>query len=46
VFVALGILYAKRMRRVVVCGLLGSTMLFNIVLQMARFSEKEFIENK
>jgi hypothetical protein len=31
VFVALGVLHAKRMRHIFVCGLFDSTIIFNIV---------------
>jgi hypothetical protein len=45
VFVALGIQHAVRLRHIIICGLSGSTVLFYIISQKARFSKKVF-ENK
>jgi hypothetical protein len=38
-FVALGIQHAMRKRHIVICALSGSTILFHIISQMARFSK-------
>ena len=46
VFVALGAQYAMRMCNIVISGQPGSTILFHIISQTARFSEKKFIEHK
>jgi len=44
-FVALGTQHASGMRRIVICGMSVSTILFDIS-QMARLSEKKVIANK
>ena len=46
VFVDLGIHHAMRMRHIVICHLLGSTIFFHIISQNARYSEKEVNEHK
>jgi hypothetical protein len=45
VSVALGIQQAMRMRCIVICGLLGCSIFFHIISQMAGFS-KGIIEHK
>ena len=46
-FLALGIQHAMRVRHVVTCGLLGSSVFFHFISQIAQFSkEKPLIENK
>ena len=40
-FVALGIQHAMRMRRIVIRGLPGSTILFYITSKMAKFVKKQ-----
>ena len=42
-FVDLGIQHVTRMRRIVICGLLGSTIFFDIISKRARFSNKKYI---
>jgi hypothetical protein len=39
-FVAMGIQHAMRMRPTVICGLSGSTVFSNTILQMTRFKEE------
>jgi hypothetical protein len=47
VFVALVILHAKRMRRIILSsGLTGSTIFFHIVSQTARFLAMEILDIK
>jgi hypothetical protein len=41
VFVAFGIQHAMRMRHIVTCGLPGSAVFFQIMLQKARFFKKK-----
>jgi hypothetical protein len=41
VFVALGIQHAMRMRRIVICGLFGSTIFFNILIKGMMLKKKE-----
>ena len=43
--VALLILHARR-SHIAICNLSGSTIIFDTVTQMARFSEKKIIEHK
>jgi hypothetical protein len=38
VFVALGIQLATRMRRIVICGLSGSTLFFNVISYLLHYS--------
>jgi hypothetical protein len=46
VFVALVIQHAKRMRRIVICGLSSSTIFFNVISDTAPFSKKRVIEHE
>jgi len=45
VFLALGIQHAMRMHHIAICGLLGSTIFFNLISTTQRFSKK-IIENE
>jgi len=42
VFVALVIQHALRMRRILICGLLYSTIFFQITSQKARYSKRSY----
>ena len=44
--VALDIRQAVRMRQIVICGLSGSTVVFQIIRQMSRFSGKKKVEHR
>ena len=46
VCLALFIQHAMRMRHIVICDLSGSTILFHIIWQTARFSKKKVFETK
>jgi hypothetical protein len=46
VSVALGIQHAKRMRRIVICGVSGSNIRFHIISLTARFSGKNLLCTK
>jgi hypothetical protein len=46
VFVALGIQHAMHMRRIVICGLSGSTIFFHSISQTAKVSKEKDIEHK
>jgi hypothetical protein len=46
VFAALGIQHAMRMRRIVICGLPGSTIFSHLISQTAQFSGKKVTGHK
>jgi len=41
VFVALGVQHAMRLRHIVICGLSGCAVFFNIISQTARYSKEK-----
>ena len=45
VFVALGILHAMRVRHILICVLLGSTIFFHIISQKARIKNNVIAQN-